>query len=235
MSTSGIYSIQYTSDQLTEAALRKLGVLADQQTPSTENYANGRIAQNFLFAELRTLKIPLWKRNVYSFSPTVGNNSYLIGTGQTLNTPYPLHVFQAWRQDSGNTTKVPLQIISNYDYNQYPLNSGGLPLQLTYQPKVNYGEIKVWPVPDASAAANSTIYISYQEPFQYVVSGSDTIDFPEEFHLPIVYRLAVLLAPEWGIPLMDRQALKAEANEYMDRVLTTGEEDASFFIEPRRR
>ena len=235
MSTSGIYSIQYTSDQLTEAALRKLGVLADQQTPSTENYTNGRVAQNFLFAELRTLKIPLWKRNVYSFSPTVGNSSYLIGTGQTLNTPYPLHLFQAWRQDSGSTSKVPLQIISNYDYNQYPLNSGGLPLQLTYQPKVNYGEIKVWPVPDVSAAANSTIYISYQEPFQYVISGSDTIDFPEEFYLPIVYRLATLLAPEWGIPLMDRQALKAEANEYMDRVLTTGEEDASFFIEPRRR
>jgi len=235
MSTSGIYSIQYTAAQLIDAALRKLGVLADEQTPSAINYNNGLAAFNSLIAELRTLKIPLWKRNTYSFSPVAGVNSYTIGIAQTLNTPYPLHVFQAWRQDAGNTTKVPMQIISDYNFNQYPLNSGGLPLQIAYQPKVNVGVIKVWPVPDASAAANSTIYITYQEPFQYVYIKEDTLDFPEEFYLPIIYRLATLLAPEWGIPLMDRQALKAEANEYMDRVLTTGEEDASFFIEPRRR
>ena len=235
MSTSGIYSVQYTSDQLTEAALRKLGVLADGQTPSTTNYTNGRLAQNSLIAELRSMKLPLWKRATYSFSPVAGTYVYQIGTSKTLNTPYPLHVLQAYRQDSANTTKIPMQVISNYDFNQYPLNSGGYPLQLTYQPFVGYGEIKVWPVPDSSAAANSVIYVVYQEPFQYMTSGSDTIDFPEEYYNPIIYRLAVLLAPEWGIPLQDRQLLRQEAQEMMDRVMSFGEEDGSLFFEPRRR
>lgn len=234
MTTSGIYTVQYTRNELIEAALRKLGVLADGQTPSATNYTNGTIALNSATAELRALKVPLWARATYSFTPVATTQTYQIGTGKTLDTVFPLHILQAFRQDNSNTTRIPLEVVSNYNFNMYPINSGGMPIQLTYQPFVNYGEIKLWPVPDASATS-STITIVYQKPFQYFVNSTDTMDFPEEYYNAIIYKLAVLLAPEWGIPLQDRQLLRAEAKEHLDSVLETGEEDASLFWQPRNR
>jgi hypothetical protein len=79
------------------------------------------------------------------------------------------------------------------------------------------------------------VTLVYQRPFQYFTSGTETADFPEEWQLPLVYTTAVLLAPEWGIPLQDRQVLRAEAKEYSDMAKEIGQEDASFYLAPEPR
>lgn len=230
--TSGVYSYSLTGDDICTAALRKLGVIADGQTPSTLNLTNARQALNTLVPFFRAKGMPLWERNQYSFSLTSGTQLYQIGTGKTLNTPYPLKMLQAWRQDNGSTTRIPMEIVPNFNFNLFPISSGGSPVQLTYQPKINYGEIQVWPTPDTAAAANSVVYIVYQTPFQYFNTGSDTADFPEEWYLPLIYNLAMLLGPEWGIPLPDRQTIERQAKEFLDEVLQMGGEDGSFFFAP---
>jgi hypothetical protein len=60
------------------------------------------------------------------------------------------------------------------------------------------------------------------------------MDFPEEWYNAIIYNLAVRLAPEWGVPLPDRQMLLQEAKMYTEDATMTGQEDASFFIQPMR-
>jgi len=232
MTTSGVYTYSLSRDDISTAAMRKLGVIADGQTPSALNLTNTSQALNTLVAQFRALGMPLWARNTYTFSPTAGTQLYQIGTGKTLNTPYPLKMLQAYRIDSTGTTKIPMEIVANFNFNIYPTNSGGSPIQMTYQPKVNYGEIQLWPVPDATAASQSTITIVYQTPFQYFTSSTDTADFPEEWYLPLIYNLAVLIAPEWGIPLPDRQALQREAKEYLQTTLEFGTEDGSLFLQP---
>lgn len=229
---STIYQIG--RDDIIKSALRKLGVLAQGQTPTTEDYTNASIALNMLVAEYRTIGMPLWSRKTYSFNPVASTQSYNIGIGQTLNTAYPLHILQAFRQDSGNSTRINMEVSSNYDLNLYPTNSGGTPIQLSYQPMINYGVISVWPVPD-STATTSTITIVYTAPFDYFDSSTDTMDFPEEWYKAIVYGLAVDLAPEWGIPLEDRQVLAREAKQYLDNAKDYGFEDGSMFIQPERR
>lgn len=233
MATSGISANQLTRNEYIEAACRKLGVIADGQTLSATNYTNGTYAFNALIGEFRGLGMPLWARNSYSFSPTAGTETYNIGTGQTLNTPYPLKMLQAYRLDSGASTRIPLEIVADYNFNLYPSNSSGLPIQLTYQPKINYGVIKLWPTPDTNAAAG-TLTIVYQRPTEYVSSSTDTVDVPEEWTNAIIYNLAVRLAPEWGIPLPDRDALKKEAKDVLDRALEFGAEDGSMFFQPNR-
>lgn len=234
MSTSGITSVQYTRDQLITAALRKLSVIAEGQTPSAQNLTDGAMALNSLLAYLRKLKIPMWARKNYSFTPTNGTQTYQIGTGYTLNTPYPLHILQALRQDSSSTNKIDMQVVPAYNFNMFPVSLGGMPIQLTYQPYVNYGEIKLWPVPDATATS-TTITIVYVRPFEIFNSGTDTMDMPEEYYMPVIYQLAKALAPEWGIPLQDRQLLASEAKEYLEGVLEIAEEDGSLFFQPARR
>lgn len=236
MATSGIYSLQLTRNQLIEAAIGKLGVLAAGQTPSTEDYDKGALFLNILVGELRTMQVPLWSRKSYSFSLTSGVASYEIGTGKTLNTPYPLKMLQAYTVQTTGSTKVPIDIIADIRYNMLPISAGSsYPVQMTYQPFVNYGVMKFWPTPDASTAATTTVTIVYQEPFEYFNSATDTMDFPEEWYNAIIYKLAVLLAPDWGVPLEERRELKAEAKEHKELAESFGEEDASLFLYPVNR
>lgn len=230
MTTSGIYSVQYTRDDLVTAAHYKLGVIADGQTLTPTQVTRGVMALNQAVALLRAKGMPLWARANYTMTPVVNNQSYTIGTGQTLNTPYPLKMLQAVRLDSSGT-RIDMDIESSYNFNQLPQNSGGIPIKLTYHPQVNLGTIRLWPTPD-STITGTTITLTYQRPFQYFISSADTADFPEEWYLALVYKTASILAPEWGIPIGDRNMLMGEAEGYINEALSMGTEDASLFIQP---
>ena len=234
MATSGITTNQLTRNQFIEAALRTLGVLAIDQTPSATEYTNANVKLNALVGEFRTKGLNVWQRTTYTMSLVNGTSVYNIGSGQTLNTPYPLHLLQAVRIDSAQGTRISMEITSDYNYNLLPANSSGTPIQVTYQPKMNTGVIEVWPVPDAYAASNVSIQLTYLRPIEYFNSATDTADFPEEWVSALIYGLAVRLAPEYGLPLQDRQLLIKEAEVYLQLAEENAFEDASFFLQPTR-
>lgn len=236
MATSGVTTLQLTRNELIDAAIGTLGVLARGQTPDTEDYTVAATKLNMLIAQMRTKQLPLWKRTEYSLTLTASTLSYTLGDGLPLDTPYPLKMLEAYSVPVSGNTRIPIEIISNSEFNILPYStSGGQPIQLTYQPYINYGVVKVWPTPDSSVATNYTVKLVWQAPFEYFSASTDTLDFPEEYYLPIVYGLAALIAPNWGIPLEDRRELKKEAKEYMDAVDSFGEEDASLFFQVDRR
>jgi hypothetical protein len=236
MATSGVTTLQLTRNQLIDAAVGTLGVLARGQTPDTDDYSVAATKLNMLIAQMRTKQLPLWKRTEYSLSLTASTLSYTLGDGLTLDTPYPLKMLEAYSVPVSGNTRIPIELISNSEFNILPYNSsGGQPIKLTYQPYVNYGVVKVWPTPDSSVATNYTVKLVWQAPFEYFSTSTDTLDFPEEYYLPIVYGLAALIAPNWGIPIEDRRELKKEAKEFMDAVDSFGEEDASLFFQVDRR
>lgn len=232
MSTSGITTNQLTRNQFIEAALRTLGVLALDQTPNATEYTNATVKLNALIGEFRVKGLLVWQRTEYTMSLTA-TNSFNIGAGQTLNTPYPIHMLQAMRLDANTATRIPMEIIGDANYNLLPSSTSGVPLQITYQPKINMGVIKVWPTPDTYSVSNVTILLTYLRPLEYFSASTDTADFPEEWVSAIIYGLAVKLAPEYGIPLEDRQLLIKEAQIYLDTAEDNAFEDASFFIQPK--
>ena len=67
------------------------------------------------------------------------------------------------------------------------------------------------------------------------MSSADTPDFPSYWTDAIIYELAVNLAPEYGVPLQDRSALKAEAKAYLEQAQGYGDEDTSLFVQPEMR
>ncbi len=228
MATSGTYTYQLTRNEIIQSALRKLGVLAEGQTPSAQNYADGMMALNTVISQLRAVGMPLWARSEYTFTPTTG--TYTIGTGMTLSTPFPVKLLQAFRTDTG--AKIPLEIVAREDFNILPTSSNGSPIKINYQSFVNYGTISLWPTPTSTNTA--TITLVYQRPYQYFTASTETADFPEEWYNAIIYHLAVRLAPEWGVPLPDRQMLMQEAKMYTEDALMVGQEDASLYLQPMR-
>jgi hypothetical protein len=61
------------------------------------------------------------------------------------------------------------------------------------------------------------------------------MDLPNEWYDAIIWDIACKLAPRWGVPIQDRQALKQEAKGYFDQAQDAGFEDASLFIHPYTR
>jgi len=228
MAISGINYNQLTRDQMITASLRKLGVLAEGQTPSAQNLADATVAFNSVIAELRTVGNPLWARVEYTFTPVT--NVYTIGNGYTLNTDYPVRLYHAYRTEVN--VRIPMDIVAKEDFSHLPTNSAGSPLKLCYTPGINVGTIELWPTPLSTSTA--TVTLVYQRPYDYMINSTDTLDFPEEWYNAIIYRVAVLLAPEWGVALPDRQLLETQADKAMAIVLGGGQEDASIYFSPDR-
>ena len=232
MATSGSTTWQLTRNEFIAAAIRKLSRYDKTASPDSFDYANGAIAFNAVVAELQTLGMQLWARNEYTFSLTANVGTYSIGVGQTLNTPFPLKLHQAVLIDTSGT-RIDLRIESVYEYNKYPTNSsGGVPVYVVYQPKINVGELRFWPTPDTATASTKTVKLVYQRPFEDFTASGETADFPKEWHQTLIYKLAVALAPEYSVPLSDRQLLLQEAAAHEAIVTSFGGDDASIYFSP---
>ena len=234
MATSGSTLWQLTRDQLITAAIRKLARYDKNATPDSVDITNGAMALNAVIAELQAIGMPLWARNEYTFSLSTGTSTYNIGVGQTINTPFPLKISQAILLDSTGSS-LDMHIGSIYEYHRFSTNStSGSPVHLYYQPKINVGEIKIWPTPDAASASTKTVKLVYQRPFDDFTASGETLDFPKEWHQTIIYKLAAALAPEFSVPLPDRQLLMQEAMQHQTIAESFGTDEASIYFSPER-
>lgn len=235
MTTSGITINQLSRDTIITTALRKIGVIYRAETPNTDDVTACAAALNRIVAELRVLGMSLWARKEQVITMVDGTSLYQIGVGKTINVAYPNHILQAYITDTDSGSKMPVDVVSNYNFNLLNGESTGTPTAVTYQPFVNYGEVRMWPTPDATAVADSTLTIVYQSPFQYFNASTDTADFPEEWHSTLVHMLVAEIAQDFGLPTEDQAAAQARADMHLGRVLSQGAEDASMFISPTRR
>lgn len=236
MATSGTTIIEMNRDSIIKAAMRKIAALAKGQVPDTEDLANGTEALNNLVMEFQTMGMPLWAETFTTIPMTAGVGTYNIGVGQTVNIAFPLKVIEAWTSINTGGSKQILNPMSLYDFNLLPTTSGtvSVPSQYTYHPKINFGTLHIWPAPDTTTVSQRTLTIRYASAFQGFVSASDTPYFPQEWNNALIYGLAALLAPEYGVPLNDRGMLEKEAQKHLDNALDFGYENASIQFQPDR-
>lgn len=229
MSTSGttVWSLQ--RDEVINGALRKLAVLSGGSSPATYEITNAAETLNAMVKGFQADGMPVWAIKKYTFTVVSGTSVYNIGNSQTLNTPMPLKVLQAYRNQA-NSVNVPMNIYTNYNFNLLPLTlTSGVPINLYYQPLSNYGVISLWPIPDDST---TTITLVYQRPFEDMNTATDDFDFPPYWTEALIYGLAWRLAPEYGVPIQDRAAMMKEAEFFHQQALMYGSEEGSIYMTP---
>lgn len=230
MSTSGTTTWSLQRDAVISAALRKLSVISGGSTPAAYEVTAAAEALNAMLKGFQVDGMPLWAVKEYTFTTTVNTSTYNIGNAQTLNTPMPLKILQAYRIENAGSNNIPMEVKNHYDYNLLPVTAtAGEPITLYYQPLSTYGVIKLWPTP---IDANTTITISYQRPFEDMNAATDDLDFPSYWTEAIIYGLAWRLAPEYGTPLQDRQLLQKEAEYFHSQALGFGDEQGSMYLMP---
>lgn len=238
MATSGDTSWNVNRDQVIRGALRKVGASAPGLPLTTDDYTDCGEALNNLVMSLQVEGMPLWAMKEYTFNLTQGVNSYNIGLGQTLNTPAPLKIVQAYTRDLNSLTDIPMNIYTHYDFNllanKTPQTPQGYPIHLWYEPnnQNQMGTMHIWPSPDAYSQTSRTITIVYQAPFEVFDASTDTPDFPQYWIQALIWLLAAQVAPEYGVPISDRSQLVQMAMIEKERALSFGTEEGSLFLQP---
>ena len=226
MSTSGNTSWELQRNDIVAAAMRKIGALAKGQTPATEDYTNGTQALNSLISLFSTDGMPLWKRTETTVPLVDGTQSYTLSSSLKLT--------QIILRSTSSSVQYELTVKSLYDFNQLPQSDEGMPVHFTYTPGISDGTLRLWPTPDSSAATDYEVVAVYQKEFDGFISATDTPDFPPYWTDALIYGLAVRLAPEFGVPLQDRQLLIKEAEAYRKQAADYGDDVGSLFFQPDR-
>jgi hypothetical protein len=229
MATSGTTTWSLQRDAVINSALRKLSVLSGGSSPAAYEVTNASEALNAMIKGFQADGMQVWAIKKYTFTVVSGTAIYTIGASQTLNTPQPLKVLQAYRNQT-NSVNVPMNIYTNYNYNILPLTtSSGVPINLYYQPLAKTGTISLWPTPNDST---TTITIVYQRPFEDMVASTDDFDFPAYWTEALIYGLAWRLSAEYGLPTQDRAVLTKEAEYFHQQALMFDQEEGSVYMQP---
>lgn len=224
MSTSGSTSWELTRNEIIERAYAKLGIPGEGNTLSTEQYTDGATALNSVINLAITDGMPLWKRITEALT--------LSTTSQIYTLSNATKVFGVYVRDSDGV-QYEIKNKSLYDFYNLPRSNKGVPVHWMYQPSIQGGTLSLWPLTsDATTAANKTVQVVYQKEFDSFTASGETPDFPAYWIPALIYKTAVMLAPEVGLPLNDRVALKGEAKEYWDMASSYGDEEGSFSIQP---
>jgi len=231
-STTTIWSM--SRDSLISKALSKLGVVGEGETASATQIADCVDDLNGILAEFQSLGMPLWKRTELAVPIVTGQKEYTIGEGKTINVPFPFKLSQANLGLAGSATRLNMVVLAHYDYNNLPVTTSGTPIQITYQPFIDYGVLSVWPTPDASVPAGSFIYITYQQPLYKFTNGTETLDCPQEWYNAVIYQLTHVKSDDYGLPLEDRRWFEKQAEKRLAGALSAGTEDGSINFYPDR-
>ena len=232
MSTSGSTDFSVSRDDIIKRALRIIGVLAQGETPTTNQTTEAAVALNGLVKAWEADGMPLWAIKSFSIPLTAGAATYQIGLSKTVNTPKPLKVIQAFNHNVSSNVDVPIRIITRQEYNVLGnKTSTGNPIQVYYEPLNEYGILHVFPVPSTIEQTANTIVIYYQRPFEDFDVALDTPDFPQEWYDAITYGLATRLAPEYGLDMSSRKTLWQEMSVIKQEALNFGLEEGSLFFQ----
>jgi hypothetical protein len=227
MTTSNNTSWELTRDQIVLRAFAKLGLPGEDNSLTSEQTAAGQVALNAVISLAVTDGMPLWKRTVAQVVPSTTTQVYTISDAVKIASVYI-------RDTSG--TQYELVPKSLYDFMRLPHGSVGIPVHWTWQSNIQGASVSIWPLTsDSSTVSSKTLQIIYQKEFDGFVSATDTLDFPAYWTPAIVYQTALMLAPEYGVPLQDRQTLRSEAQGFWAQASGYGDEGGSLFIQPEQR
>ena len=237
MATSSSTDYSVSRDVIIAGALRVLGVVAQGESPTATQVTEAAEALNMLAKAWEADGMPLWAMKEYSIPMTTGAASYRIGLTQTVDIPKPLRIVNAYFHNGASNVDVPMISLTRQKYNMLGNKaSTGQPIQYYYDPQRVYGDLFLYPVPDATAsAATNWVRIIYQRPFEDFDASTDEPDFPQEWFQALKFGLAEVLAPEYGVPLEHYGHLRKVAKEYKDQALGFGTEEGSMFFSADRR
>lgn len=183
--------------EIISSALRKIGGLSSGETIEASRQAEALTALKVMLRSWGALGLNVFATVKENCTLTGGTGSYTWGVGGTINSSRPNQVTGAYILESGSTTH-PVDVIAEGTYRGISVKDTlGIPTSLFFHPNYPLATVYLYPVPDSAYV----LCLDSFKPFVEVSSfnlTTDTISFPSYYEEPIIYNLAIRLAPEYG-------------------------------------
>lgn len=142
----------------------------------------------------------------------------------------PLRILDMRTVDISNSNStVGMEQIDYADYFNIPLKStDGRPINFYYDKLLDAGILYVFPRPDD---VNVVLNFTYHESIEDVDSSTDSVDFPVEWTLPLIYGLAAELMVAYG-KFQELPTIQAKADQYKQIAREFDSDEAPLYILP---
>lgn len=194
------------------AAMRHAGILSEGQVPTSEQYANHMDDLNRLVNLWQTQGLKLWLQEDLGINLIAGRggpgNPYTLTPGGNVDMTKPLRAQQGYYLDQFNQTR-PIYPLSWDEWNRLAARTQTGPLSQFFIDKQQYSlNVYTWLVPDATAATGS-MHLMIQNQVGNSIMLTDTMNFPSEWSIALVWGLADEVCTGQPQTIMDRCAAKA--------------------------
>jgi hypothetical protein len=206
-----------TNQQVCEAALRKIGVIAMDTTATADEIETARAALSRMLKAWQNRGYNLWAVTAEEIDLFDGIEVYSLGAER------PLEIQSCRLERSGIET--PMTEFNREEYDTLPQKmSEGVPTCWYYDRQRETGDIYVWPVP--SVDATYTLQVTYVRETSDVALASEA-DIPSEWYDAVVYGLAARLADDFMVPA---QNVMARAEEELRLALAYDRQGSVYFV-----
>jgi len=234
MATSGSVDFSLNRNEIIQDAAEEIGIAIDGEALDAAVISVAKRVLNRMVKAWVAYGLNLWKRDTKSITLVASTNTYTLGpTGTVASSARPLRIINCERKDTDNiTTPMTFMELSEYE-DLSNKETTGTPVNFYYSPDLPDGTLKVWPTPDAAAAAEYTVEIIYHAPFEDFDASTDDPDFPQEWLEALVYGLALRLAPKYGsLTPYEMNNLRKMAEDSLNLALSWDVEDGSVWLHP---
>lgn len=206
----------YTAGDQINRALRLLGVLAEDESPSASTSNDALTALNQMLDSWSTERLAVFATSDQSFTWPAATISRTLGpTGNFVGTR-PINLDDAtYFVYSG--VSYPIQIINQEQYDSIALKTATSTFPQTLFVNMDYPDITMYlyPVP----TADLTFHFVSVTPLSEPAALGTTLAFPPGYMRAFVYNLAMELAPEFGVePSLQVQRIAMTSKRNIKRI-----------------
>jgi len=203
-----------TGAEIIENALRKLGVIASGEDPSSAEQADGLTALNQLIESLSMTNV-CFTDNEETFPLVASQAAYTMGSGGDFDTGQPIKITRLRLSVTSTSPsyELPVSLIELDDWRLIVAKTtqSDIPTACYADYGAALATLNFYPVPNAT----NSIIINSLKPFQSLSTAGTSLAAPAGFTRMLEYNLAVEIAPEYGIepsPTIQRIAMESMRN-----------------------
>jgi hypothetical protein len=183
--------------ELLSSSLRKIGALSSGETIEVVRQIEALHALQSLLRSWGAISNNVFASIKENVSLVPGQSEYTWGASGNISSARPNQVTGAYVLDISGVTH-PVDIITEGKYRSISVKgTTSRPFALYFHAEYPLAKLYLYPTPDSA----EVLYLDSYKPFTETSSfglTTDTLVFPGYYEEPMIYNLAIRLAPEYG-------------------------------------
>jgi len=181
---------------LVTSALRLLGVIGENQSPSPEQMADGIDTLNDFIDALNLDSLAVYQTTNDQVTTVPGQGVYTVGPGGNFNVDRPVQINAAYVDYQGVSFQLDETTQEEFNLITLKTMSQVLPRFFLYLNTFPLGTLQLWPVPSAAITLSLTV-----DRVIGAIAATDTLSLAPGYSKMFKFNLARELASQFNMPV----------------------------------